>query len=60
MVNSLKIADDIEVVVLDIRGNHVRLGIDALYKVAILQEELYEAYWTGLFDLVGTGRVCCT
>lgn len=38
---SLIIDDDIEVVVLGVQGNHVRLGVNAPEDVPILREELY-------------------
>lgn len=39
---ALIIGDDIEVVVLDITGNKVKLGIDAPEDVEILREELVD------------------
>lgn len=39
---SIVIADDIEVTVVEIRGNHVKLGISAPESVTILREELVE------------------
>lgn len=38
---SLIIGDDIEVVVLGIQGNQIRLGVKAPEDVTILREELY-------------------
>lgn len=38
---SIMIGDDIEIVVLDIRGEQVRLGIRAPKDVQILRQEIY-------------------
>lgn len=38
----LKIGDDITVTILGVRGNQVRIGIDAPKDVLILREELCE------------------
>jgi carbon storage regulator len=38
---SIMIGDDIEIVVLDIRGEQVRLGIRAPKNVTILRQEIY-------------------
>ena len=37
------IGDDIEVVVVDIRGDRVRLGINAPHSVTVHRKEVYEA-----------------
>ena len=39
---SLMIGDDVNVTVLGIRGNQVRLGVDAPKDVAVHREEIYE------------------
>ncbi len=39
---SIRIGEDIKITVLEIRGNQVRLGIDAPSGVMIYREELYE------------------
>lgn len=49
---SLVIGDDIEVVVLDVRGNQVRLGIDAPDDMTILREELLEDHKNQLEEAV--------
>ncbi|HSG71108.1 MAG TPA: carbon storage regulator CsrA [Planctomycetaceae bacterium] len=38
----IRIGDDIEVVILDIRGDKVRLGVRAPKKVPIHRQEVYE------------------
>ena len=37
---TIKIGDDIEVTVLEVKGNQVRIGIEAPAEVLILREEL--------------------
>lgn len=39
---SIIIGDDIEVVVLEVRGEQVRLGINAPKNVAVHRQEIYE------------------
>lgn len=38
----IRIGDDVSIVVLDVRGHRVQLGIDAPPEVAIVREELRE------------------
>ena len=40
---SIMIADDIQITVLDIRGDRVRLGITAPMSVVVHRQEVYEA-----------------
>lgn len=49
---SLSIGEDIEITVLEIRGNQVRLGVDAPENIAILREELHEVRDNCLEDVV--------
>jgi carbon storage regulator len=39
----IRIADDIEIVVVDIRGDKVRLGVVAPIKVPVHRDEVYRA-----------------
>ena len=39
---TLRIADDILVTIVDLKGNQVRLGIDAPADVTVLREELVQ------------------
>ena len=39
---TLRIADDILVTIVDVKGNQVRLGIDAPVDVAVRREELVQ------------------
>jgi carbon storage regulator len=39
---SLKIGDEVSVTVLDVKGNQVRLGVDAPREVAVHREEIFQ------------------
>lgn len=38
----LRIGDDVTVVILGVRGNQVRIGVDAPKSVAVDREEIYQ------------------
>lgn len=39
---SIRIGDDINIMVMDVRGNQIRLGIEAPRNVAVDREEVWE------------------
>ncbi len=39
---SLMIGDDVNVTVLDIRGNQIRIGVDAPRHIAVHRQEIYD------------------
>jgi carbon storage regulator len=43
---SLKVGDDVRVTVLAVKGDQVRIGIDAPKQVAVHREELYQRVTT--------------
>ena len=50
---ALKLGEDITVTVLGVRGNQVRIGIDAPKSVAIQREEIYSAAVTDRTPEIG-------
>ena len=40
---SIVIGDDVEIVIVDVRGDKVRLGITAPKKISVHRKEIYEA-----------------
>ena len=38
---SLRIGDDVSVIVLGVKGNHARIGVDAPKSVSVHREEIY-------------------
>ena len=40
---SIMIGDDVEIVIVDVRGDKVRLGITAPREIAVHRKEVYEA-----------------
>ena len=50
---ALKLGEDITVTVLDVRGNQVRIGIDAPKSVAIQREEIYNTAVTDRTPEIG-------
>jgi carbon storage regulator len=53
---SIVIDGDIRITVVDIRGNHVRIGIEAPDAVEILREELCTAAESDTLTRTGEGR----
>jgi carbon storage regulator len=43
---SIRIGDNIVVTVLEVRGDHVRLGIDAPHDIEVHRQEVYDAIQT--------------
>ena len=50
---AMKLGEDITVTVLGVRGNQVRIGIDAPKSVAIQREEIYSIAVTDLTPEIG-------
>lgn len=42
---SIMIGDEVEVMIIDIRGNKVRLGITAPKSIPVHRKEVYKAIW---------------
>ncbi len=40
---SIMVGDDVEIVIVDVRGDKVRLGITAPKKISVHRKEIYEA-----------------
>ena len=51
---AMKLGEDITVTVLGVRGNQVRIGIDAPKSVAIQREEIYSTAVTDRTPEIGT------
>ena len=39
---NIRIGDDVKITIVEVRGNHVKLGIDAPASVKVHREEIYE------------------
>ena len=52
---SIMIRDDIEIVIVEIRGNKVRLGIDAPKEMSVHRREVYDAILLGKEKADGQG-----
>lgn len=47
---ALKIGDDVTITVLNVRGNQVRIGIDAPKDVSVHREEIYDKIHNDGYD----------
>lgn len=53
---SIRLGDDIEVMVVEIRDGKVRLGISAPADVRVLRQELFDRIQAGEADIADLGR----
>ncbi len=52
---SIKIGDDIRVIVLEVKGSQVRLGVEAPKEKAIYREEVYERVQREMLEAAEAG-----
>jgi len=57
---SLELGNDVRVTVLAIKGNQVRIGIDAPRQVAVHREEIYRRVTAAANDLTAKAAPCGT
>jgi len=57
---SLELGNDVRVTVLAIKGNQVRIGIDAPRQVAVHREEIYRRVTAAANDLTTKAATCGT
>ncbi len=54
---SIRIGDDVTVIVLGVQGNAVRVGVDAPKAVPVHRQEVYEAIHTGSTEQAQPGEL---